>query len=282
MDERERSFYRTPGALTDLASCPSGSLEGLPDTTADLMAVVRGCVIDPATLTQVYKLEAPTGRDDERQIRRAADMVAKIIELDDAPLAEPRPPERRFFGTCRNYATLAAALFRRAGIATRVRAGFAGYFVPGTWMDHWIVEYERDGGWVRVDAELDDAWLAKRSPGKTSEILAGSMYLSGGEAWQRCRSGELDPDRFEMGGNRGIGEIRGSVLYDLAALNQHEMLPWDCWARMEEAYKNETDERYDEMLDHVADVAIRDDLDEITVLYRSNEDLTVPASMLPT
>jgi hypothetical protein len=282
MDEREKGFYRTPGPLTDLSSCPSDVLEGLPDTPADLMGVVRGCVIDPATLTQIYLLDVPSGRDDERQIRRAVDMVAKIIELDDAPLAEARPPGRRFFGTCRNYATLTAALFRWAGIATRVRAGFAGYFVPGTWMDHWIVEYERDGAWVRVDTELDDTWLAKRAPGMTSEILAGTMFLSGSEAWRRCRSDELDPDHFEMGGNRGIGEIRGSVLYDLAALNQNEMLPWDCWARMEDAYKHETDERYDAMLDHVADVTIRGDLDEIKTLYRSNEDLNVPASMLPT
>jgi hypothetical protein len=282
MQEREKSFYRTPGPLTDLSSCTSRAFEGLPDTPTDLMSVVRGCVIEPATLAHVYKLDPPSGRDDERQIRTAADMVAKILELEDAPLVEARPPERRFFGTCRNYATLTAALFRRAGIVTRVRAGFAGYFVPGTWMDHWIVEYERDDRWVRVDPELDDVWLAKNSPGMTSEILAATMYLSGSEAWRACRSGELDPAHFEMGGHRGIGEIRGSVLYDLAALNQDEMLPWDSWALMDQAYKHETDERYDATLDQVADVTIRGDLDEIQSLYRSNADLSVPASMLPT
>ncbi len=280
MDEHEKDFYRSPGPMTDLSSCAPAALQDLPDSPADLMAVVRGCVIEPGTLTQIYKLDLPVGRDDERQIRPAASMVAKIMELQDDPLVHARPPERRFFGTCRNYATLTAALFRHAGIPTRVRAGFAGYFVPGTWMDHWIIEYERDGTWVRVDTELDDAWLAKRSPGMTSEILAATLYLSGSEAWSTCRSGELDAESFEMGGHRGIGEIRGSVLYDLAALNQHEMLPWDEWAHMEDAYKHRTDPSYDVMLDQVADVTARGDLEEIRSLYATSEDLRVPASML--
>jgi len=274
MQTREADFYRTPGPMTDLSSCPDEALAGLPDSPQELMAVVRGCVIEPATLTHIYKLDVPAGRDDERQIRPAAGMVAKILELENAPLAHARPPEKRFFGTCRNYATLTAALFRRAGIPTRVRAGFAGYFVPGTWMDHWIVEYARDGTWVRVDTELDDTWLAKRSPGTTSETLASSMYLSGSEAWRACRSGGSDPETFEMGGHRGIGEIRGSVLYDLAALNQDEMLPWDAWGRMEAAYNSETDESYDELLDEVAEIVIADDFDKIREIYVREPDLT--------
>jgi hypothetical protein len=277
MERHEADFYRTPGPITDLSSCSLEALAGLPDQPSELMAVVRGCVTEPATLTQIYKLDIPSGRDDERQIRRAADMVAKILELDDAPLTQARPPERRFLGTCRNYATLTAALFRRAGIATRVRAGFAGYFVAGTWMDHWIVEYERDGAWVRVDTELDDTWLSKHAPGATSESLAGTSFLSGCEAWHRCRTAELDPDRFNMGGHWGIGEIRGSVLYDLAALNQDEMLPWDEWGRMEAAYKNETDASYDEMLDKVSETVRADVFDTIRDIYVREPDLTAPA-----
>ena len=274
MENREADFYRAPGPMTDLASCPDKALAGLPDTPAGLMAIVRGCVVDPATLTQIYKLDVPSGREDERQIRPASDMVTRILELVDAPLTTARPPERRFLGTCRNYATLTAALLRRAGIATRVRAGFAGYFVQEVWMDHWIVEYARDGAWVRVDPELDDMWLAKRSPEMTSEILASSMYLSGSEAWKKCRTREVDPDRFNMGGHWGIGEIRGSVLYDLAALNQDEMLPWDVWGRMEAAYKGETDASYDRLLDEVSEVVIADNFDKIREIYIREPDLT--------
>jgi hypothetical protein len=283
-DTRELEFYAAPGPMTDLSAVPAEVLEGLPEEPDGLMKVVRGCVVSDLMLTQIYKLAVPEGREHEAQIRPAAEMVRCIAELVPAPLVEARPPQQRFLGNCRHFATLSCALFRRAGIPTRVRAGFAGYFEHNIWADHWIIEYWRqsESRWVRVDPQLDDEWLAKRAPGTTSESLAAALYLTGSEAWQRCRSGELDPDRFNMGGNNwGIGEVRGSVLFDLAALNQDEVLPWDCWARMEDAYKHKTDERYDAMLDEVAGVTINGDLDDVRSLYRGNEDLKVPASMLP-
>ncbi len=281
---RELEFYATPGPMTDLSSCPPVLLEGLPSDPGDLMTVVRGCVVSDLMLTQIYKLPVPEGREHEAQIRPAAAMVQRIHELDAAPLVEARPPQQRFLGNCRHFATLSCALLRREGIPTRVRAGFAGYFEQDTWADPWIIEYRRpnEARWVRVDPQLDDEWLARRAQGTTSESLARLLYLSGGEAWQRCRRGELDPDRFNMGGtNWGIGEIRGSVLFDLAALNQNEMLPWDCWARMEDAYQHKTDERYDAQLDEVAEVMIRGDLDEVRRVYEGSDDLKVPVSMLP-
>jgi transglutaminase superfamily protein len=280
--QTESAFYSTPGPVTDLTRCPPEWLAGLPDTPAGLMKVVRNCVVDPATLTQIYKLPIPAGRDDERQIRTAAGMIERILQLDPSPITEARPPQRRFLGTCRNYATLTCALLRHTGTPARVRAGFAGYFVPNSWMDHWIIEYWRssDERWVRVDPELDDDWLAKRAPNMTSELLAKQLYMSGGEAWLRCRRGELDPDRCNMGGdNWGIGEVRGSVLLDLAAINQDEMLPWDTWGPMVAAYKGETDAAYDELLDAVSEVTSGDDFDAIRELYGREDDLRVPDSL---
>jgi hypothetical protein len=278
----EATFYAIPGPMTDLSSCPADVFDGLPDDPAGLMKVVRRCVVSDLMLTQLYDLAVPEGRAHEASIRPASEMVRRITELVDAPLAEARPPEQRFLGNCRHFATLTCALFRRAGIPTRVRAGFAGYFEPGVWADHWIVEHRRNDAWVRVDPQYGDSFFKRLDPEATSESVAARSFLSGGEAWRRCRRGELDPNSFNMGlNNWGIGEIRGSVLYDLAALNQDEMLPWDCWARMEDAYKHKTDDAYDAMLDHVAEVTSRDDLDEIRTLYGSNVDLKVPASLLP-
>lgn len=85
-----------------------------------------------------------------------------------------------------------------------------------------------------------------------------------------------------MGGdNWGIGEVRGSVLFDLAALNKVEVLPWDVWARMKAAYKSETDAGYDNLLDSVSAVTSADDFGAFRELYDSNDDLRVPASLLP-
>jgi transglutaminase-like putative cysteine protease len=275
----ELSFYASPGPMTDLSSCPPEVLDGLPADPAGLMKVVRGCVTSDLILQEVYKVPVP--ERDDAQIRPAADMVARMLEIDPRRLRERRKPQDRFIGNCRHFATMSCALLRRAGIPTRVRAGFAAYFEPGTWTDHWIIEYWRpeQSRWGRVDPELDDEWVAKRSPGTTSESLAQSMYLSGGEAWRRCRAGELDPGTFKMGVTWGLGEVRGSVLFDLAALNQDETLPWDIWGQMKAAYASETDDVYDGLLDHVADVTMSGDLDAIRALYEQTPDLKVPVSI---
>lgn len=280
-DANELAFYLSPGPMTDLTSCPSGALDGLPETPAELMKVARWCVVSDLMLTQLHGLSVPEGRDDP-QIRPAAKMVERVLELDPTPLAQHRPVEKRFLGNCRHFATLSCALMRYKGIPTRVRAGFAGYFEPNTWADHWIIEYWRtpEERWVRVDPQYPDRFFAAMHPGATSESVAQTMYWSGGEAWGRCRRGELDPDRCNMGGdNWGIGEVRGSVLYDLAALNQDEMLPWDVWARMEAAYRSETDAAYDELLDEASAAIEAAQFDAIRTLYSKTDDLRVPVSM---
>ncbi|MGH2759463.1 MAG: transglutaminase-like domain-containing protein, partial [Actinomycetota bacterium] len=274
-NEIELEYYATPGPMTDLSGCPPGAFQGLPDAPADLMRVVRGCV--------VASIPAPEGRD-EAQIRPAPAMVERILELQPSPLVEPRPPVTCFLGNCRHFATLSCALLRRKRIPARVRAGFAGYFQPDIWVDHWIIEYWRpaEERWVRADPQYDDDWFRSLYPNASSESVVERMYLSGGEAWQRCRRGELDPNRCNMGGeNWGIGEVRGSVMYDFAALNQAEMLPWDVWGQMEAAYRNETDDTYDELLDSISAVTGGDDFGAIRELYDGNGDLRVPASLLP-
>lgn len=281
MDRAAFDYYATPGPMTDLSGCAPAVLEGLPDAPSDLMKVVRGCVVSDLMLAE-YGLRVPEGRTDP-QIRPAAAMVERIRELDGSPLVNARPPLARFLGNCRHFATLSCALLRNKGIPARVRPGFAGYFAPDTWMDHWIIEYwSASERWIRVDPQYSDKWLQKLHPDATSESVAQNMYLSGGETWQRCRRGELDPNRCNMGGtNWGIGEVRGSALFDFAALNQQEMLPWDTWGRMKAAYRGETDNAYDELLDSISDLTSRDDFVAIRELYEANDDVRVPASLLP-
>jgi hypothetical protein len=274
-NEIELKYYATPGPMTDLTRCEPNAFANLPGSPADLMRVVRGCV--------VAWLPESEDRNDA-QIRPAASMIERIQELDPSPLAEPRSSDKRFLGNCRHFATLSCALFRCKGIPARVRAGFAGYFSPDTWMDHWIIEYWRptEERWVRADPQYGDGWFREHHPNETSESVVQRAYLSGGETWRRCRRGELDPGRCNMGGdNWGIGEVRGSVMFDLAALNQDEMLPWDTWGRMQAAYRGETDAAYDELLDSISSVTSGDDFAAIRELYEQNDDLRVPASLLP-
>lgn len=273
MKESELTYYAVPGAITDLAACPQHILARMPEDPTGIMGVVRGCVVSAGMLRKMG-LPVPDGREHEAQVRPVREVVARIEELQPDPLVVQRPPEQRFLGTCRNFATLACALLRHVGIPSRVRAGFAGYFEPGLTVDHWVVEYHRDGRWVRDDPQLDADWLRRRGVTMTSEELAANLYWSGSEAWRRCRTGDADPDRFDMGGNRGIGEVRGSVMLDLAALNKVEVLPWDAWGQMEASYEGRTGAGYDELLDDIAATTLDGDVDAIRKIYAG--DLQVP------
>jgi hypothetical protein len=79
--------------------------------------------------------------------------------------------------------------------------------------------------------------------------------------------------------NWGAAEIRGNAVKDLAALNKVEVLPWDEWGRMTEAYDGNTGADYDELLDTLARVCAGDESGAVSALY-AHEDLTVPPALL--
>jgi hypothetical protein len=111
--------------------------------------------------------------------------------------------------------------------------------------------------------------------------LRPGEFLSGGEAWAAFRRGEIDAARFGVygTGNWGPAEIRGNAVKDLAALNKVEMLPWDEWGRMTAAYRGETGEDYDELLDEIAAVCAADEPAAVARLY-ARGDLRVPAEII--
>ena len=205
-------------------------------------------------------------RFDENQIRPAARLVELLLDLNPAPLHELRQPGQRVVGTCRRFAVLACALLRYRGIAARVRCGFATYFQPDQGLDHWIVEYRDDAPdrWVRIDPEI----LGQDVLASPEDLRPGD-FLSGGEAWGASSAGDDRPFQFRCVWRRedcGPGEIRGNAVKDLAALNKVEMLPWDTWGRMEDAYKGETGPDYDALLDTLAAACAADDLTSIASL----------------
>lgn len=77
----------------------------------------------------------------------------------------------------------------------------------------------------------------------------------------------------------GPAEIRGNAVKDLAALNKVEMLPWDEWGRMTDAYDGKTGPDYDALLDDVAAVCAAEDATAIAELYEA-EDLRVPDDLI--
>jgi hypothetical protein len=144
--------YSRPGPFTSLDSTQLLLIEGLPDDPVGICAAVQSLVIQPA---EAAALGAPEDRIAEKNIRPVTKLITALTALDPAPLHQPRTPETRVIGTCRHFATVACAILRARGIASRARCGFGTYFLKDRGVDHWITEYWDEGQhrWVRVDTE---------------------------------------------------------------------------------------------------------------------------------
>ena len=268
--------YSRPGPLTRLAAEQFGLISDLPEDPVGICAAVQSLVIQPADATA---LGVPEERLVEKDIRPTKELVATLTALDPAPLHHSRAPEARVVGTCRHFATLACAFLRARGISCRARCGFGTCFVPGRGLDHWITEYWHAGErrWIRVDTEhLGHGYV------QHPEDLAPDEFLTGGEAWLKYRKGLIDPQLFGVLGTDhawGAAEISGNAVRDLAALCKREMLPWDEWGRMTEAYQGRTGPDYDRLIDTVAAACAGGDAAALTALF-ANEHLAVPQRMV--
>ena len=246
------AYFATPGALTDLTAHASRVRE-LPNALLDLCRVVQGLVVHPF-LAHLYGLTPTALRHDELEIRAASEMVNRVLALDSRPIGEPRSPELRLVGNCRHFAVLLCAFLRARGVPARARCGFGAYFEPSRLEDHWVCEVweETRGSWCLVDAQIDALQReAFRIPFDPLDVPR-TQFLVAGDAWQRCRSGRADPQRFGILDLRGLWFVRGNLVRDLAARAKRELLPWDGWGLM--VKREESDAAELALLDRVAEL----------------------------
>lgn len=267
--------YDVGEGFTAISGDVESLLEGLPANPVEICSVAQGLIVDPI-LAGGFGI--PAERFDERSIRSASEILRLLKTHDDRTIDQERPFTSRVVGTCRNFAVMACALMRYRGIPARCRAGFASYFVEDKFVDHWVIEYREpvQNRWVRVDPEI----LGLEYVPNPADLAEGE-FLTGGEAWMKCRRGLADPMSFGVDGfpdNCGIGEIRGNLIRDLAALNKVETLPWDEWGRMAASYAGETGGDFDELMDLVAHTCASDDEKAIVAMYASH-DFVVPANL---
>ncbi|MGY0573675.1 hypothetical protein ACTGJ9_023500 [Bradyrhizobium sp. RDM12] len=124
------------------------------------------------------------------------------MAIDPRPLTITRPGALRALAMCRDALVLCAAL-RQHGVPARVRCGFGTYFTGHGYHDHWVCEYWARGEqrWVLVDAELDEP---HRRLLKFDFDPTDVPRTAGVEAWQRCRSGAIDPEQLGQGMSTGL------------------------------------------------------------------------------
>ncbi|MEU0536777.1 transglutaminase-like domain-containing protein [Amycolatopsis tolypomycina] len=183
----------------------------------------------------------PAARNDEITLRYAADMWARLRELNPAPPGAPRAPLQRIVGCCRDFTLLLVSMARHHGIPARVRVGVASYLIPGWYIDHVVAEIRTADGWRLVEAQMPPGF---RDPVDDVEFdlldVPRDRFLTGPAAWIAARAGEIDPARVVVNPDLDVPFLRGfpyawhNVVLDLAALNKHEMLLWDVWGAIDD------------------------------------------------
>jgi hypothetical protein len=220
----------------------------------------------------------------EIDTRYAEDMLARVFELSDVPLTVDRKPCERLVGCCRDFTVFFVAILRAHGVPARARVGFAAYFLPGWYLDHVVAEVwdEVQQRWRLVDAELADDHADPTGTPLDVEDLTRSQFLTGAAAWQACRDGSADPERFcvspdlDIPLTRGLRYVRHNLILDLAALTGREMVLWDNWGWSE---LDELSPSQLAVLDDLAAAIIRDaPLAELMSFYE-RDGLRVPAEI---
>ena len=219
--------YATPGPLTTLDQ-HAEVVDALPRDVATLARIVSMLVVH-RFWAQAYKTEIDARRDREQGIRGASAMLRRILEIDGRPLTAPRLPDARVVGICRHFATLLTAFLRHQAVPARARCGFASYFQPGKYVDHWVCEYWHadQQRWVLVDAQLDGLQMAVLKPDFDPLDVPRERFWVAGQAWQRMRRGEVDGNSFGIADMWGPWFVKGDLQLDVASLNKIELRPWD-------------------------------------------------------
>jgi hypothetical protein len=277
-----QAFYATYGQMTSPGR-HEALFDGLPCGIGALSEIVQGLVVHEF-LTQQYGFELSDERRATVHVRPVEEMLDHIAAEDSRRLTAARDPSARFVGDCRHFTVLTVAMLRAQGTPARARCGFGGYFASSMFEDHWVCEYwnEEAGRWVLADAQLDDT--QRRLFGIDFDPLdvPRDRFVVAGQAWAQCRAGKADPASFGLSVLKEGGDwwIAANVVRDVAALNNMEMLPWDCWGAMPKPGEPIDDERV-ALFDRLAALT-RDPgfpLNQLIAMYETDDRLRVPGTV---
>jgi hypothetical protein len=274
-------FYSQPGIMTD-AGKHASLLAGLPDDLASICLAVQNNMVH---VFSAKRLGLNLTEDKKRtlEIRPVAEKLALIAETNDQPLSVPRPLGQRQIGNCRDFTLLLCSILRHKNIPARARCGFGTYFDPDQYVDHWICEYWNAAKkrWMMVDSELDPSAIEFFNIKFDSLDVPPEEFITAGKAWQMCRSGKADPDKFGIFDMHGLRFVWGDVVRDFLALNKVEILPWDGgWGFLNQKLSDPLPDNETLMLyDRIARLTleINEKFPEIRVYYKSEPRFHIPS-----
>jgi len=205
-------------------------LDVMPKDPPELAAAVGGLVLHKAFVAPLGIVCPPESAEDF-EIRNIPEILRRILAREAGPLSAARAPEKRFIGVCRHYALLACSVLRHHGVPSRLRVGFADYFTPDFYEDHWVTEYRHGDRWLLMDPELTPEIRRYFVISFDPCDVPRDRFVTAGPAWLGVRSGRIKPEKIGLSslGLAGTWFAAHSLVHDLAVLNKREMLPWDYW-----------------------------------------------------
>jgi hypothetical protein len=316
--EQTLEYYKTQGVLSSLGKYTE-SARALSGEPSKLSEVVQGIILHDMWIGK-YNVTPKPEQWCSVLSPSMEDLLDTVVGVDHAEPFDNREPGDRVIACCREFSTMLCGMLRAKGIPARARCGFAPYLAKESFYeDHWMCETWNGTSWQRIDPQIDSIQLKVFHDYAKEHTELGADYrtmliefdpqnlkpedfMLAGEAWQKCRNGDLDPNKFGIGvdlskyGLRspyGLWFIRGNLIRDFLALNKIELLPfveglektktyWDDWAIMQpDATMSDGDVV---LLDKIAELTSDPDknLRLIKQLYTETKELHPPQSILAT
>ena len=272
-----RSFYAAQGQISDPGPY-TALFDDLPSDIPELVKVIQGLMLHLHWATRLG-VSLNRIRREEANLRTIHDRLAKIIELEDAPLTTQRLLTKKSVGTCRDFSLLFTSALRHQGVPARARCGFGTYFVKGSFEDHWVGEYWHpdEARWVMVDPQLDPFQIEKLGIDFDPLDMPRTKFVTGGQAWELCRTKRVDPKRFGIFRMRGLDFVKGDLIRDFLALNKVEILPWDNFMLINTSLIRMRQEEKD-LMDRLARISTGEERDFVLLraAFAANQEKLLP------
>jgi len=221
------AYYTDPGPFTTLGPFAE-QVDALSDDIATLAHAVQMLLIH-RFWADAYDVEVTPEREKENGLHGTEAILARAMVLSSAPIGQVRLPDKRVVGICRHFSTMMAAFLKHKDIPARARCGFATYFEPGKYVDHWVAEYwnAAESRWVQVDAQLDTLQHQATKADFDALDVPRDRFLVAGDVWLQYRMGDIAGDTCGIADMWGDWYIRGNHALDVASLQKVELLPWE-------------------------------------------------------
>ncbi|KEQ17529.1 transglutaminase-like domain-containing protein [Endozoicomonas numazuensis] len=254
-------------------------LNALPDDIEEVCRFTHNLLIHAYWLDKYGCNVGEFTKLEEMQIRCAEDILALASSKATGSLSDQRAPEERVVSICRDFSLIVCSVLRAKGIPSRLRCGFATYLTPGCFEDHWVCEYwsTDESRWVKVDAQLDPFHCDVLKIDFDTVDVPDSRFLCAGVAWELCRSGKENPEKFGIHDFNGLPFIKGNLIRDLFALSRIEMLAWDTgWGILNEYLSPAANDDEFELLDQLAVYSRDSDQENAEHVVTQNQSIALP------